>query len=137
MGWPVFPLHGKNPFKDSQRYKGATVNEQQIQSWWTRHPTANISFATGERSRIIVLDIDPPEGYYSLKELQATYGQLPQTRTVGTANKGIHYYFQYPTDGQTNKNAVGLQGLAGVDIRVTGGYVVLPPSKLYGRLSYV
>jgi hypothetical protein len=136
IGWPVFPLHGKIPFKDSQGYKDATVNRQQIQMWWSQHPTANIGLATGERSGVIVLDIDPPEGYYSLKRLQSSYSPLPDTRKSGTANKGLHYFFEYPNDGHTYKNDVGLNGLEGVDIRATGGYVVLPPSKLYGRLSY-
>ena len=138
-GWPVFPLHGKIPFKDSRGYKDATTDEAQIQTWWTTHPTANIGLATDERSGIIVLDIDPSKGgYYGLKELQETYSPLPETRRVSTANKGLHYYFQYPQDNRhTYKNAVGLQGKIGVDVRATGGYVVLPPSKLYGRLSYI
>lgn len=135
--WPVFPLNGKIPFKDSKGYKDATTDEEAIQAMWTYHPTANIGLATGERSGIIVLDIDMPEGHFSLQELQKTYSPLPDTRRVRTAHKGMHYYFQYPNDGQVYKNAVGLQGKIGVDIRAIGGYVVLPPSKLYGRLSYV
>src|SRR5712692_10525513 len=90
-GWPVFPLAGKIPYKESQGYKDATLDEQQIHTWWTTHPTANIGLATGERSGIIVLDIDPPEGYFSLKELQAIYAPLPETRRSRTANKGLHY----------------------------------------------
>lgn len=135
-GWPVFPLTGKIPFKGSQGYKDATIDPQAIQSMWTLHPTANIGLATGERSRVIVVDIDPPEGYYSLKELQQKYSPLPDTRRSRTANKGLYFFFEYPDDGETYKNAVGLAGLEGIDIRATGGYVVLPPSKLYGRLSY-
>ena len=136
-GWPVFPLHNKIPFKDSQGYKDATVNEQQIQTWWTSHPTANIGLATGQRSGVIVLDIDPPEGHFSLKELQVVYSPLPDTRRSRTGNKGLHFFFQYPNDAQVYKNAVGLQGKIGVDVRATGGYVVLPPSKLYGKLKYL
>ena len=54
-GWPVFPLKGKIPFKDSSGLKDATTDPEQIQAWWTQHPTANIGLATGERSGIIVL----------------------------------------------------------------------------------
>ncbi len=135
-GWPVFPLHNKIPFKDSQGYKDATTDEKQIQTWWTRHPTANIGLATGEKSGVMVLDIDPPEGHYSLQELQSQHTPLPETRRSRTGNKGLHFFFQYPHDGNTYVNAVGLAGLEGVDIRATGGYVVIPPSKLYGRLAY-
>ncbi len=135
-GWPVFPLASKIPYKDSQGYQDATTDPEQIAAWWTTHPTANIGLATGERSGVIVLDIDPPEGHFSLKELQKTYAPLPDTRRSRTANKGLHHFFQYPYDGNRYRNAVGLAGMEGVDIRATGGYVVLPPSKLYGRLSY-
>jgi Bifunctional DNA primase/polymerase, N-terminal len=136
-GWPVFPLVGKVPFKDSNGNKDATMNPEQIQTWWNTRPTANIGLATGKRSGVIVVDIDPPEGHFSLKELQATYAPLPDTRRSRTANKGLHFLFAYPTDGKTYRNAVGLAGHVGVDIRADGGYIVLPPSKLYGRLSYV
>ena len=134
-GWPVFPLVGKIPFKDSQGYKDATTDPQQIQAWWTSHPTANIGLATGERSNVLVLDIDPPEGYYSLKELQQTHEPLPETRRTSTAHKGLHYYFLYPGDGERYTNSVGLAGLEGVDIRATGGYVVVPPSKLFNKIT--
>lgn len=132
-GWPVFPLAGKIPFKDSRGYKDATTDVDQIQAWWTQHPTANIGLATGERSSVLVVDIDPPEGYFSLKELQQTYTPLPDTRRVSTAHKGLHYYFLYPEDGETYTNSIGLAGLEGVDFLATGGYVVVPPSRLFNK----
>jgi hypothetical protein len=142
-GWPVFPLHNKKPFEfitpgvKSHGYKDATTNEDAIRAMWFYHPGATIGLATGERSGVIVLDIDPPEGYYSLQKLQADYASLPDTRRSRTGNKGLHFFFQYPTDGVPLRNAVGLAGLEGVDFRGIGGYVVLPPSKLYGNLKYV
>ena len=135
-GWPVFPLAGKIPLKDSNGHKDATTDLQRILAWWTSHPTANIGLATGERSRVLVLDIDPPAGYYNLKELQQSHELLPDTRRVNTAHKGLHYYFLYPIDGETYTNSVGLAGCEGVDIRAHGGYVLLPPSRLYNRLFY-
>src|SRR5260370_37525760 len=92
--------------------------------------------AKGEREEFIVLDIGPPEGYFSLKELQQTYTPLPDTRRTSTAHKGLHYYFAYPDDGQAYFNTVRLAGLEGVDIRANGGYVGLPPSPLYNKLFY-
>src|SRR3954469_19224975 len=65
-GWPVFPLTGKIPFKDSRGYKDATTDELQIQAMWRMHPTANIGLATGATSGVIVLDIDPiKQGHFS------------------------------------------------------------------------
>ncbi len=141
-GWPVFPLHNKKPFEfimpdvKSHGYKDATTDAEAIRALWTYHPGATIGLATGSVSGVIVLDIDPPKGHYSLKELQGKYSPLPDTRRSRTGNKGLHYFFQYPNDGNTYINSVGLAGLEGVDIRANGGYVVLPPSKLFGNLAY-
>ena len=136
-GWPVFPLHGKLPYQGSHGSKDATTDQEHIHALWTLHPTANIGLATGEVSGVIVLDIDPRNGgYFSLKELQQHYGELPHTRTSRTAHGGLHKFFAYPQDGNIYPNTVRLATLPGLDIRGEGGYVVLPPSTLYNRLSY-
>ena len=38
MGWPVFPLNGKIPFKGSHGVKDATTDLDQIRKWWRQHP---------------------------------------------------------------------------------------------------
>lgn len=141
-GWPVFPLSGKIPYEfllpgqKGHGHRDATTDKSQIAAWWTEHPKANIGLATGRPSGMLVLDMDVPQGYFGLKELQQEYGTLPSTRTVHTASGGLHYYFQYPEDGSTYPNTVGLAEKIGVDIRADGGYVVLPPSQLFGRQTY-
>jgi hypothetical protein len=140
-GWPVFPLAGKIPYEfiapgqKSHGHRDATTDREQIAAWWSEHPKANIGLATGSRS-VLVLDMDVPKGYTVLQDLQEHYGNLPPTRTVHTASRGLHYYFQYPQNGTTYPNTVGLSGRIGVDVRAEGGYVVLPPSQLFGRLTY-
>ncbi len=142
QGWPVFPLAGKIPYKfltpgrESHGHKDATTDQQTLLTWWREHPKANIGLPIGAVSGVIVLDMDVPEGYHNLKALQKTYTPLPETRRVRTAGGGLHYYFQYPRDGKRYPGAVGLSGFIGIDIRAEGNYVVLPPSKLYGRLKY-
>ncbi|SRR6266851_3285423 len=141
-GWPVFPLAGKVPYKfltperESHGHKDATTDTEQLQTWWSEHPKANIGLPTGVVSGVIVLDMDVPEGYFNLKELRQSYGTLPHTRMSRTANGGLHYYFQYPRDGKRYPGAVGLAGLIGIDVRAEGNYVVLPPSRLLGRKYY-
>ncbi len=135
-GWPVFPLHGKVPYKDTHGHKDATTDLEQIQSWWTMHPGANIGLPTGEASGVMVLDMDMPEGYYSLKTLVTGFGTLPETRRSKTANGGLHYFYQYPHDRNTYPGTIGLHTLIGLDVRAEGNYVVLPPSRLYGRKYY-
>lgn len=135
-GWPVFPLHGKVPYKDSHGHREATTEEERIARWWTHHPGANIGLPTGEASGVLVLDMDMPEGYYSMKMLVRDFGSLPDTRRSRTANGGLHYFYRYPQDGTTYPGTVGLHQLIGLDVRAEGNYVVLPPSRLYGRKYY-
>jgi hypothetical protein len=142
-GWPIFPLQGKIPYEyltpgvKSHGHKNATTDRQAIHHWWSIHPTANIGLATGTVSGIIVVDIDPRHnGHLSIKELEKRHEPLPATRTSRTAHGGLHRFYQHPNDGKSYPNAVELDGLSGIDVRGDGGYVVLPPSLLYGRLSY-
>ena len=79
------------------------------------------------------MDMDVPEGYYNLKTLQQRYDELPPTRTSRTGNGGRHYFYQYPQGGTDYHGTVGLDQLIGIDIRAQGNYVVLPPSRLYGK----
>jgi bifunctional DNA primase/polymerase-like protein len=137
-GWPVFPLLGKTPLKGSNGHKDATCDQQKIQEWWSKNPTANIGLATGKLSGLLVLDVDPRHGGHdSFKKLEAAYGPFPQTRMSRTAHGGLHRFYGYPNDNNRYPNAVELQGLPGIDVRGDGGYVVLPPSRLYDRLSYI
>jgi Bifunctional DNA primase/polymerase, N-terminal/Primase C terminal 1 (PriCT-1) len=142
QGWPVFPLAGKIPYEfltpgvKSHGHKDATTDQEKLRAWWSAHPKANIGLRTGRDSGIIVVDMDVPDGYFGLKELQQQYSRLPPTRTSRTANGGLHYFFQHPQDGNTYPSTVGLADRIGVDIRAEDGYVVLSPSKLYGRKSY-
>lgn len=147
MGLPVFPVHiplpnggcsckkgrdcqriGKHP-RTEHGLDDATADVSQISKWWERWPTANIGCAVGGASKILVLDVDLDrnKGKYgdeTLAALEEAHGALPETWMCLTGGGGLHYYFLY--DGEPLKNAV--EFLPGLDIRTTGGYVVLPPS---------
>jgi DNA-binding transcriptional ArsR family regulator len=140
---PVFPLHsvdetdrcscggkpgckpGKHP-RIPNGHHGATTDPDRIGRWWSQWPDANIGIPTGERSGILVLDIDD-HGFTSLDALEEEHGQLPETLTVRTGGGGMHAYFEYPT-GSELRNSAGLVGF-GLDVRGEGGYVVAPPSR--------
>src|SRR2546423_5360178 len=73
--------------------KHATTSTITIRAWWTHTPLANPALATGDVSRITVLDIDgDKEGYQSLAQLEEEHGALPHTIRVVTAS-GEHVYF--------------------------------------------
>jgi len=118
LGWPVMPVRGKvayiKSFPEVESFDLSTAGKGE-----------NIGILTGERSGLVVLDIDPKNGgSESLAELEAEHGTI-ETLQVLTGGGGIHFYFAYP-EGKEIGNKANL--LPGVDIRGIGGYVVAPPS---------
>lgn len=146
-GWCVFPVHsivnnkcsctrrcgdnnrGKHP-RISKGVINATTDKNTISAWWHRWPDANIGIATGQRSKLVVLDIDPRNGGdKSLQKLIDSHNffkPLLITYEVKTGGNGTHYYYSYDKAFKSYK----LHGLGkGIDIKADGGYVVAPPSN--------
>lgn len=147
-GWAVFPCHTvdengmcscyarekcENPGKHP-RIKGwkeqATTDPEQIREWWRLWPDANIGLATGAKSGVVALDVDPKDGGDdTLRELEEAYGQLPDTVGSITGSGGRHILFEYP--GWYVPPSVGKTGGIGdgLDIRGDGALIILPPSR--------
>ena len=127
--WEVFPLMPRH--KDNPLIKwgsGATSDPKLIAEMWTRWPQANIALATGKRSGVVIVDIDPRhDGDRTWAELQDIHGAAPDTLTSlsGRGDGGTHLYWQAPDIPL--KSIAGALG-QGVDCKAQGGYVVLPPS---------
>jgi hypothetical protein len=102
--------------------KDATINRARILAWWTRHPQANIGLATGHR--FDVLDVDGPAGEAAIRTLAAEHGLESVGPLVRTGGGGWHYYL-----APIGLGNVPPAGLAHVDWRGRGGYVVAPPSR--------
>jgi hypothetical protein len=102
--------------------KDATTNRARVLAWWTRHAQANIGLATGHA--FDVLDVDGPAGAQAIQELTAAHGLHSAGPLVRTGGGGWHFYLA-PTD----LGNVHPRGLAHVDWRGRGGYVVAPPSR--------
>ncbi|WP_320007624.1 bifunctional DNA primase/polymerase [Maridesulfovibrio sp.] len=130
-GIPVFPCTDKRPCV-SGGFNAASTDLDQINAWWQRFPDANIGSPTGANS--FVLDIDPPHGEESLAFLESNNSLLPETLTQRTGSGGRHLFFSKPV-GMDIRNSAGKLGL-GLDIRGTGGYVILPPSIHKSGNSY-
>lgn len=123
---------GKHPITKNG-CQDSTTDEAQIRQWWTEAPYANLGLMTGVDG-LVVLDVDDgikrdatgrKTGGASLDALTAQHGPLPPTLTVRTGGGGRHYYFLSirPIPNSTSKVGPDL------DIRGTGGYVILPPSN--------
>jgi hypothetical protein len=102
--------------------KDATTNRAQILAWWTQQPQANIGLATGHA--FDVLDVDGPTGAQAIQELAAEHGLQSSGPLVRTGGGGWHFYL-----APTGLGNVPPAGLAHVDWRGRGGYVVAPPSR--------
>jgi putative DNA primase/helicase len=143
--WAIFPVHfprdgkcscGKSDCPAACKHPipvngllAATKDRQQIDRWWKANPTANIGIATGEPSKLLVIDIDGDEGERSIEIFQKEHGYLPRTIEVSTPH-GRHLYFKFPAGG-TYVSATAW--LPGVDIRGAGGYVIAAGSKSLDR----
>lgn len=137
-GFYVFPVHsivdgkctcqagvsckqsGKHP-RTANGFKSATLDEDKIRAWWNLWPEANVAIATGERSGLLVIDIEAGGiNIHGDKE-------FPNTLTQNTGGGGLHFIYAYPKDGKRYKN--GVRNFELMDSRADGGYILVPPSK--------
>jgi hypothetical protein len=126
LGFESFPLKPKEKTPFVKWADVATKDETMLSGWFDNYPDANIGIACGTRSGIVVLDIDKEHGgYESLQELTEKYGALPKTPVSITGSGGEHIFFKAPKIDL--RNSAGKLG-KGLDIRASGGYVVVPPS---------
>ena len=120
--FPVFPVKDKVPLIKWKIYQDNLPDPAQVTEWWTQWPDADIGCVTGPFIKRLVLDIDGPEGKESIKGLHLPITQIVRTR------RGLQYHFAW--DEALNGLKTTIAGLMpGIDIRGTGGYVKLPPSK--------
>lgn len=126
LGWSVFPLKPKQktPLIKWTSCQKKALTQKQITDYWTKWPNANIGLATGEKSNVIVIDIDSSRGENTYR---IEFGNIPGTIRQKTGKAGaMQLFFKHPQDGYRYKNTV--RTLTDIDTRGDGGYVVLPPS---------
>jgi predicted P-loop ATPase len=128
--WPILPDGScgcRNPAcKDAGKHPSVKWGKHSLTAG-TQLPIPEgygTGLATGERSGVVVVDIDMKNGVNGLANLLAL-GEIPSTLTVHTPTGGAHLYFSYP--GFKVSNSVS-SVTNGVDIRGDGGFVVIPPS---------
>lgn len=145
-GWAVLPCHGvtprggctcgnptcPSPAKHPLTTHGlqeATTDAGQIRQWWTRWPRANVALRTGAASGLVVLDIDLPHGFDSLRHFEQEDGPVGRSLVARTGSGGAHLYLAHPGSGLVVPNRAGSVLGPGVDVRADGGYVIAPPSR--------
>lgn len=135
-GWHVLPVmpNGKIPAISKERggngVHDATTDETQIMRWWAENPSYNIGIAAGQKSGIIVFDIDPRNGgEYSWDQFLADNGRDPIRDALLqlTAGGGKHFIAAYDSRvGSTKLDA-------GIDVLSDGKYFLAYPSEILGN----
>jgi AAA domain/Bifunctional DNA primase/polymerase, N-terminal/Primase C terminal 1 (PriCT-1) len=132
FGVPVFPVRVeadashpgkmvKRPLIKSWQNCGAVTNPEAIEELFSKHPDAtHIGLQTGERSRILAIDLDGEPGL----EWWRAHGELlPATRTQRTQRAGgKHLIYRMPAGCGLRNSASKIA--PGVDIRADGGFIV-------------
>ncbi len=153
LGWKVFPAHwikngkcscgeidcgspGKHPLAVAapKGFHDATIDQEKIRGWWSKHPEGNIAVATGYASGFFVLDVDLPAGEVSRARLENKYDKLPETVEQITGAGGRHLLFKVPTEVEI-RNSTGRLG-SKLDIRGEGGYIIVAPSRHMSGKTY-
>jgi putative DNA primase/helicase len=118
---------GKHPIV--RGWQRSQANERTIRARWTTWPSANVGLVTGGPGRLVVLDVDGDDGRQSLTHLEEEHGPLPETLTSATGGGGEQRLFHLPDDRHLDAigNSVSKLG-AGLDVRASGGQIVVAPS---------
>lgn len=124
MHWSVIPIKpgDKKPLIAWEPYQRQRATSDQIKTWWTKWPTANIGIVTGKISGIAVIDIDEQKGFIAISKYVSENYDTPTQRTPGG---GIHYIFKHPLNIELPNNT---RLIPGCDFRGDGGYIVIAPS---------
>ena len=128
LGYPVFPCApgGKVPIT-GHGFKDATTDAEQIEAWWQRHPNANIGIPT---MGLLVIDVDGADNPWPGDPDKAQ--ALARGPVSLTPRGGRHHIFRQPV-GRAWKSSTGSIATK-VDTRADGGYIVVPPSVVDGRV---
>lgn len=128
-GWHVLPLipNDKRP-ASAHGVHDATIDPDQIKAWWAQNPNYNIGIAAGDKSGIVVFDIDPRNGGDdSWDDFTAEHGAPPDGICQLTAGGGQHYMAQW------RDNLKSCELRPGVDFLANGRYFVVAPSSVNGK----
>lgn len=128
-GVAVFPCaaDGKRP-TTRHGLLDATCDRHAVSRWWARWPEANIGLATGVQVEVVDVDRRPAgSGFIALERARTAGLTEGWAGIVRTPSHGLHLYFPVRPDRPQRSWA---EAGAHVDFRGTGGYVLVPPSRI-------
>jgi hypothetical protein len=113
--------------------EAATTDRGQITRWWgSWKPNANIGVPTGQRSGLVVVDIDRQhDGHVTRAALETAGRVFPPTLAARTRGGGWHFVYRAPDGARVANTTAALAGVGdtpGIDVRGDGGYIIIAPS---------
>lgn len=121
LGFSVIPVDNKkHPLIKWEPYQKQRAPKEEIEGWSKKWPKMNIGIVTGEISNLLVVDTDTAAAIVRVNDAIPENLLVPCQRTP---KGGKHFFFQHQ-EGFVNRARVS----EGVDVRTTGGYVVVAPS---------
>jgi hypothetical protein len=122
-GWRLHPLRAKDKRPLLKNWPlVATSDLIQICTWAQKYPKCNWGCVCGPESGFFAVDVDLPE---AMLHLEDEHGSLPDGLCIVTA-RGYALVYQWPVDADIRPHTDW--PCAGIDIRGSGSYVVIPPS---------
>jgi hypothetical protein len=119
---------GKHP-RIKAWQQDASADPDQIRTWWTQWPEANVGLLMGQASGVIAIDVDPRNGgSETIEKLTSEHGGLPHTVMALTGGGGVHFLFAAPSR-LVKKNNNGSTLGRGVDLQGDGSLIVVAPSR--------
>jgi hypothetical protein len=109
----------------------ASTDPAEVRRMFAHPGVALIGVPTGDRSGFDVLDLDYRHGAAEWEH--ANLARIPETRTHETLNGGRHLLFHHAAGVRNSASSIA----PGVDVRGSGGYVIVPPSPGYRVISDV
>ncbi|MFT4264107.1 MAG: bifunctional DNA primase/polymerase [Nocardioides sp.] len=133
-GIPVLPCvpGGKRPLT-THGFHEASADRRVIESWWRRHPEANIGVPTGTAGGVDVVDVDihrSGSGFEAIQQARRAGLIDGWAWMVRTPSGGLHAYFLRTDDLPQRSWQLPSKH---IDFRGDGGYIIVPPSRVRTR----
>jgi hypothetical protein len=124
LGWFLIP-QGRSKVPMIPKWPTAATNDpREIAEWDRQFPTANVAVVTGQRSGVVVVDLDGPEAQARWLETRKICGMQRDPPTVIT-RRGVHLYYR---SMGVIKSATPSKLGKGIDIRGENALATLPTS---------
>lgn len=127
---------GKHPIRNEWQRK-ATTDLEKLRADFARLAfTPNVSVVLGEQDNgryLIAIDVDDAARF---EELKVEFGSLPETLS-GRSPRGQRLFYYIPANVETHRirNRTAFQGKPGVDVKASGGQVVVFGKNAGGEYS--